>query len=329
MKYYPNSALQLKTATSSDNFVIKHTNKPYLGPYLLTSDGKTFAGTSFDPDNPQIVVSIVGSNDINEGSEFRFGRSKGVKKHTILKDYIYQSHKSLTTIPTSKPLPTQKDYDKGYFIRYYIKKVNEELDYKEIDKKTFEKISKKNSRYDTTLHRPYSFRWDLTQNSYEKNKKTLDKLVEDGQSYISLIFPILNEYQLPPSESKTNLSTKGGELYYENGEEYIGEYHIHPKKGPMEGPTHIKAYHAKLYYLDQLPSKGNKISDLDNDFERYLNKKRKEQLLSDRQEALKDDRQTTRNTGTTTGGRGTTGERGTSTSRGNTSTSSTGGGGGY
>ena len=97
----------------------------------------------------------------------------------------------------------------------------------------------------------------------------------------------------------------------------------------MEGPTHIKAYHAKLYYLDQLPSKGNKISDLDNDFERYLNKKRKEQLLSDRQEALKDDRQTTRNTGTTTGGRGTTGERGTSTSRGNTSTSSTGGGGGY
>ena len=42
--------------------------------------------------------------------------------------------------------------------------------------------------------------------------------------------------------------TEGQELYYLSGEEYIGEYHIHPTIGPMEGATHIDESHKKLYY---------------------------------------------------------------------------------
>ena len=45
-----------------------------------------------------------------------------------------------------------------------------------------------------------------------------------------------------------NLFTEGGELYYEDGREYKGPYHIHPGKGPMVGAVHIKGQHDILYY---------------------------------------------------------------------------------
>ena len=48
------------------------------------------------------------------------------------------------------------------------------------------------------------------------------------------------------------LNTTGGELYYENGVEYIGPYHIHPEKGPMVGAEHIPEPHALLKYGDNL-----------------------------------------------------------------------------
>ena len=41
------------------------------------------------------------------------------------------------------------------------------------------------------------------------------------------------------NHSQNNLYTEGGELYYSDGQEYIGYYHIHPEKGPMEGPEHV------------------------------------------------------------------------------------------
>ena len=44
---------------------------------------------------------------------------------------------------------------------------------------------------------------------------------------------------------QSNLYTYGGE-YLLNGVEYIGDYHIHPDKGPMVGAQHVPQPHEYL-----------------------------------------------------------------------------------
>ena len=83
--------------------------------------------------------------------------------------------------------------------------------------------------------------------------------------HIDNLFPILNEFHKPEPTIQTDLNTNGGELYYSDGIEYIGSYHIHPTIGPMEGATHTENPHKKLYYNSELPKiDGNLYEDFIN-----------------------------------------------------------------
>jgi proteasome lid subunit RPN8/RPN11 len=42
------------------------------------------------------------------------------------------------------------------------------------------------------------------------------------------------------------LYTHGAEFMLPNGKIYIGDYHIHPGKGPMVGAVHSNEYHDTL-----------------------------------------------------------------------------------
>ena len=283
MKYYPKSQLEKLIANPEDNLFLQmdignDSRKPYIGPYIKTIDNLYYTGESYSTDvgENKELIRINDKVELNHnGVKHSFGIKKTVKIHSILKNNIYKNQQFYQDIPSSKPFPTEKDYKNKFFTRFFIKKINEEKHYKEISFKTFDNFFNPPKKiYDNVLYKPYAIRWDLSENAIENNEKTIEKLESNDLKYVSILFPILNQYQIPILDIQTNLSTKGKELYYENGEEYIGEYHIHPKKGPMEGPTHIKAKHAKLYYLDQLPKKGNKISNIDDDFEKYLEKQR-------------------------------------------------------
>ena len=70
-----------------------------------------------------------------------------------------------------------------------------------------------------------------------------ERRVKDTQSSIEATLAGVRE----------DLNTNGGELYYANGTEYIGLYHIHPEQGPMVGAKHSELPHSKLYYTSQLP----------------------------------------------------------------------------
>ena len=75
--------------------------------------------------------------------------------------------------------------------------------------------------------------------------------------YCSVIFPVLNEFEIVDSI----LTTQGGELYYEDGKEYIGPYHIHPDKGPMVGAQHISEPHERLFYSKDLQDQNQLIKN--------------------------------------------------------------------
>jgi len=52
----------------------------------------------------------------------------------------------------------------------------------------------------------------------------------------------------------TNLYTSGNEYVSENGEGYVGWYHIHSEKGAMEGKTHTNRPHGRLTSIKFIPS---------------------------------------------------------------------------
>ena len=52
----------------------------------------------------------------------------------------------------------------------------------------------------------------------------------------------------------SNLYTAGGEFKTSNGQNYIGDYHIHDSKGPMVGKTHTKEPHGYLFLINEIIS---------------------------------------------------------------------------
>ena len=177
--------------------------------------------------------------------------TKIIRVFRSLKHEIDDFVTNVDEIPPSKVYPSESDYERGWFYRYFTKRINDP-NYFEIKKETYDSILNQEKKYDHNLYEIGKIKWDLKGNVFKKNALSLE-LTGRRWRNISYLFPILNEFQLPDIQDQENLYTYGEELYKADGTEYIGLYHIHKTMGPMEGPTHTEFPHPKLYYLDQLP----------------------------------------------------------------------------
>tara|TARA_Y100000356_G_C11260440_1_gene293114 strand:+ start:3950 stop:5023 length:1074 start_codon:yes stop_codon:yes gene_type:complete len=246
MSYIPRSKYKIKY-TQGDELVIRDTNVDYVGKYIELSTGKKYAGT--DILNKRHVLINKAKNNLHTN---RIHKSIDVLKHNVFQPNMQKFLEGVEVIPFAKSTPTQNDYNRGYYMRYFAKRINGSK-YMEIDEKVHKKIVNRTTTYDWRLYEVGTIRWFLTGNVFKKNGEMIKKM-ERGHKGIFHLFPILNEFQLPDPEPTTNLFTEGNELFYADGTEYVGSYHIHPEKGPMEGAQHVEQTHAKLYYSNQLPN---------------------------------------------------------------------------
>ena len=267
MAYIPSSKILKKHISNENTFIVKSNNKPYKGPYMKTSDGKYYIGHNNTEIGPEIVKKQTKTPDkFSKGKLFGIGR--GIRTFNIINQGIKDQIEGTISPSTFKPSPTMNDYTKGFFKRYFLKRFNSKF-YIEIDKKIYNSISKKESKYDHNLYIIGSLKWYITgTNVFKFNSETL-KSLETKYKNITYLFPILNEYLISPVKLQEDLITHGGELYYEDGSEYIGQYHVHPQIGPMEGPKHIKTLHTKLFYQKHLPKLTNQAY---NDFVKNYDK---------------------------------------------------------
>ena len=305
MKYYPKTQQKLKSTTKEDNFIYSDTKEKYTGFYILTADGSYFSGKTLEISSRQLEKPRSSKTSYNIGS------SNNVIKHTLIKSKIYQNLSLIKSIPSSKPRPTKADYELGYFNRYFIKRINQDFGYKEISKKTFKDMKVSSQKYDTFLYVSFVIKWDLGEDAIIKNRKNI-KNTEKYNEHLNVVnlllfLTILNQYQKPNLKIKENLTTKGGELYNIGGIEYIGEYHIHPSKGPMVGSKHIKTSHDKLYYQNQTTEQSN----IDEDFDNYLEKQKRNQKFKPTRPSVSEDIRTTKSVTPSRGG--STPNRGSST----------------
>ncbi len=262
--YIPNSKISRKTTSNKAIFILKANHKPYKGPYIETTNGKFYAGHNNNKVGAELIKKPLDNNNTLLKSK-NFGLSRSTKTYNIINEDIKSQIKNTISPSTSKPAPTEKDYNKGFFLRYFLKRINSKF-YIEVNKATYDSLYKRENKYDYNLYEIGSVKWYITGNNIHalnsKNLKTLSKKHKN----IALLFPILNEYLRADTKVQENLMTHGGELYYSSGKEYIGPYHLHPVKGPMEGATHTSTPHANLYYFKQLPKINNQ------DYNKFLQK---------------------------------------------------------
>lgn len=250
MVYIPRSKISKKHISSDNVFIIKSSGAPFKGNYIKTSDGKFFAGHSNSVIGPELVKTPI--DKPNTLSPKRFSNSKLTRTHKNLRPDIKNKLEKTTSIPIKKPLPTILNYKLGFFQRYFFKRINNDT-YLETDKSVYDNLLEKKPIYDFNLYEVGTLIWYLKGNDvYKKNANSI-KQAEIKYKNIEYLFPILNEYQISSPKVEENLNTKGGELYYSDGKEYIGFYHIHPSKGPMVGAKHTAIIHDNLYYTKNLP----------------------------------------------------------------------------
>lgn len=170
-----------------------------------------------------------------------------------LKPGIFNKLSKTKSITSTKIRPTDKDYVNGSYLRYFTRRNNALGEFSEINKSTYDSIASKKSTFDINLYQAFSIKWDLGENAQETNTNILARY-ERALPGIQNLFSNPTEYA---QVVRTNLFTEGNELYFENGIEYIGEYHIHPLQGPMVGPIHVSRPHKKLYYSYELGTPKN------------------------------------------------------------------------
>jgi hypothetical protein len=165
-----------------------------------------------------------------------------------LKPGIFSNLNNNESPIATKVRPTDEDYNKGSYIRYFSKRNNSISDYFEINESTYNSISLRKTQFDINLYEVFNIRWSLGENAREINTNRVSR-------YERLLPGVQTLFNNPTEFARviqSNLTTTGNELFFEDGTEYIGEYHIHPIQGPMVGAVHIQEPHAKLYYSYEL-----------------------------------------------------------------------------
>jgi hypothetical protein len=256
MPYIPKSKIIKKYANEGE-LVYKQSGNPYKGNYIQTHDGKVFAGHENINVGPELEYAsrLYKSNSGISGKKINaVGR---INKYNVLKENIKKYIIGTKTPPNSKPHPKPDDYVKGFFRRYFVRRINGNH-YIEVNKGVYRSLKSKIGLYDHNLYEFGFINWYLRGEVHKNNSHSIQLVAKKFPNLIT-IFPVLNEYQLQDINERLqeNLNTDGGELYFVNGDEYIGAYHIHPLEGPMEGATHTDQNHSRLFYTNQLPSINN------------------------------------------------------------------------
>ena len=237
-KYQPKSKYEIREAAPGE-FIVKKTRAPYFGFYIETSGGKFYAGN-----NPKKLISeIIRPTSLPNN----FGKTRDISKYNVLNSQVYSQLTRVKDIIPFKNIPLENDYKKGRYTRFFLKKVNERFGYIEVSPTTYKEVIQEKPTVNYPAYKTGTITWSLIGNVKKTNEAQIFLQREEFPD-LNILFSKLDEFKKAEDRTIENLSTEGGELYYEDGREYKGPYHIHPGKGPMVGAVHIKGQHDILYY---------------------------------------------------------------------------------
>ena len=168
--YYPKSEILKVAYTGGNEFLVKRTKAYYTGDYYVTNDRRFFSGKEYTATTVELEPAAKRAPLRNEKKAYEF----------------------------SYAMPSDQDYQKGFFTRYAIKRVNSGFEtILEVSKDEYNRAQK------DPLYTAASFAWKLTGPLYTTpegipgivttNQKTLDD-VEKTIPGIKKYFTNLAQY---------------------------------------------------------------------------------------------------------------------------------------
>lgn len=163
LRYYPASKVIANQSTSGEEFSLD--GKPYKGKYYKTYDGKFYSGKSPEtgPSKPlkkqTAPLQISGFNNVNIKQASALQDAKkfvGITAPLNLGPRIPGKPNSYF------PVPTARDYVKGYLIRYFIKKENEKGYVIEISEAEYNAFMNGQADYDIRPYQVTKILWKIT-----------------------------------------------------------------------------------------------------------------------------------------------------------------------
>ena len=122
MRYLPKSKVKQLIANDGSLIKIRSNGQPYRGSYIQTSEGELFAGTH-NTIGEQLYIddSLIYNLPTNEK---RFNTLRGTKQYNRAKKSIKKRLEKSKTPAVVKSKPTENDYVRGYYQRYFLKRIN-------------------------------------------------------------------------------------------------------------------------------------------------------------------------------------------------------------
>lgn len=179
--YFPKNKIITNLFTSGEEYITLE-GEDYIGFYHKLYTGKYFTGkTPEDKPTTEIFPSVDSDDDrLQILTPQKFNSISIVDEAYLLQQFPNLGDR---LIPTQHyPKPTENDYKVGNFKRYFCVKANENS-YLELDKKTYDKLSSKNSNWAYELYVTFFLVWYITgeESQVESTNKNL-VLIQEQRS---------------------------------------------------------------------------------------------------------------------------------------------------
>ena len=134
--------------TNGNEYIRADNREEWIGFYTITSDNRVFAGTDY--------------NDIGRMKLLTIPNSAFDPKNKRYHDLTTDQFDRYNYPPYYFPTPTSRDYKRGTFFRYFVKKINEDIII-EISPEQADKINNRNAKgINSFLWSNYSLRWTIS-----------------------------------------------------------------------------------------------------------------------------------------------------------------------
>ena len=193
--YIPVSNIISSGFTNGGDFIIKSNGQAYSGYYFTTTDNKFYTGQTWTESSVELE-SLSQSSNINIfGGIYSTLNPNPLPKTTFTPDFI---------------MPTQQDYNNGYFVRYILKPtISSQLnDFIEVKSDKYNQVAQSNDLQ--TLYKFANVIWKLTGPLYDTYKDNIriasgiidtnKRLIQEAEKFIpnlSLYFTDLIQFGKP------------------------------------------------------------------------------------------------------------------------------------
>ena len=258
--YIPKNKIKTNLYTRGDEYQNVNSGIPYTGYYWTMYNGKIFTGKNPNEKPTEELINIesatnniweaTSQNQIfeqyieNYDSEVVPGQYQDMN---MIADYNYITNTDIASIKLVPqqyfPLPTDEEYEIGVFTRYFAVKVNEPI-YLELNKKTYDKISKRDPEIVWVIYQIFKLQWTLIGGEEEVFNANFNqiKIREERLGKKGLKEFLKKDYlKFYAKDSGKVLYSNGNEgLVLPDGTAYIGKYHVMLDGTHMTGATHGK-----------------------------------------------------------------------------------------